>query len=115
MGGYLPPYFSANLSSAQEAAPAEGARQVSFRPPVAAFRSLQGMYFTEFLTVWIMQSWASVPGDTALTAPGNQASPSAAAVRRQMLYKKLKADGKAALEAGNMVFIMAKGMEAAAG
>jgi hypothetical protein len=31
-----------------------------------------------------------------------------------MLYKKLKADDKAALEAGNMAFIMAKGMEAAA-
>jgi hypothetical protein len=28
-----------------------------------------------------------------------------------MLYKKLKADGKAALEARNMAFIMAKGME----
>jgi transposase len=37
------------------------------------------------------------------------------AIGRQMLYKKLKAQDKVALEAGNMAFIMAKEIETAAG
>jgi transposase len=37
------------------------------------------------------------------------------AIGRQMLYKKLKANDRVALEAGNMAFIMAKELEAAVG